>query len=93
MSKPKKTTSTAANHRQPPTTQMVAEVVPSRCRCGSSRRSDYLTEYYRDYNAQGLPFIGIYYRTCKCLDCGQSRLDQERVYSKTTEGQSREGVE
>jgi hypothetical protein len=58
-----------------------AEVTPSRCpACGSSRRTKYENSERRDYRGAGLPFIALVYRTCKCLDCGQARRDQERVY-------------
>lgn len=59
----------------------IAEVMPSRCtKCGSSRRTEYSNTDYRDYAGAGLQFVGIYYRSCKCLDCGQSRRDLEKVY-------------
>ena len=64
------------------TIKETAEVSPSRCTsCGSSRRSPYENTTYRDYAGQGLPFVGIYYRTCRCVDCGQARRDQEKVYA------------
>ena len=56
------------------------EVVPSRCKCGSSRRTPYSNVQFRDYSGSGLDFVGIYYRSCKCLDCGQARRDREMVY-------------
>jgi hypothetical protein len=64
------------------TIKEIAEVTPSRCpSCGSSRRSPYANTAYRDYAGQGLLYDGIYYRTCRCLDCGQARRDQEKVYA------------
>ena len=58
-----------------------AEVVPSRCpKCGSSQRSAYHNARYEDHSGQGLPFVGIHYRPCKCVDCGQARIDKEPVY-------------
>lgn len=63
------------------TIKELVEVVPSRCpKCGSSRRTKYQNTYYRDFSGQGLKFIGIKYHACKCLDCGQSRRDLEKVY-------------
>ena len=60
----------------------IVEVEPSRCsNCGSSKRTGYENPYYRDYSGQGLEFIGIYYRACKCIDCGRARRDLERVYA------------
>jgi hypothetical protein len=56
--------------------------VPSRCTCGSSRRTPYTNTYTRDYSGQGLPFVAIIYRACRCMDCGQARRDQEKVYPK-----------
>ena len=59
-----------------------AEVEPSRCpRCRSSRRSAYHNPRYDNYSGKGLEFVGIHYRPCKCLDCGQARIDKERVYA------------
>jgi hypothetical protein len=58
------------------------EVEPSRCTaCGSSRRTAYENCDYLDYSNHGLEFIGIYYRTCRCQDCGQARRDREKVYA------------
>src|SRR5262245_57694583 len=54
------------------------KVVPSQCpRCGSSRA--YKNPYYLDYVGQ--EFIRIWYRACKCLDCGTPRRDREKVYA------------
>jgi hypothetical protein len=62
-----------------------AEVAPSRCpACGSSRRTKYENPERRDYSAAGLEFIAMIYRTCRCLDCGQARRDQEKVFPPTT---------
>jgi len=60
----------------------IVEVEPSRCRnCGSSRRTKYENPERRDYSGAGLEFAAIIYRTCRCLDCGQARRDQEKVYA------------
>ena len=60
--------------------QAIAE--PSRCPiCGSSRRTKYENPTRLDYSGQGLEFVAIVYRTCRCLDCGQARRDQEKVYA------------
>ena len=60
----------------------IVEVKPSRCcNCGSSRRTKYENPYRRDYNGAGLEYIAIIYRTCRCMDCGQARRDQEKVYA------------
>jgi hypothetical protein len=60
----------------------IVEVQPSRCRtCGSSRRTKYENAERRDYSRMGLEFIAVIYRTCRCLDCGQARRDQEKVYA------------
>ncbi len=76
--------STPKKRGRPPgakTIKNISEVMPSRCsKCGSSRRSDYQNTDYRDYSGAGLMFVGIYYRSCRCLDCGQSRRDREKVY-------------
>jgi hypothetical protein len=62
----------------------LAEVAPSRCpACGSSRRTKYENSDRRDYGGHGLEFVAIVYRTCRCLDCGQARRDQEKVYAPT----------
>jgi hypothetical protein len=63
-----------------------ADVVPSRCKkCGSSRRSPYHNARYDDHTGEGLPFVGIHYRPCKCLDCGQARIDKEPVYEASSQ--------
>jgi hypothetical protein len=63
----------------------LAEAVPSRCpRCGSSRRTKYENPYRRDYSGSGLEYIAIFYRACRCLDCGQARRDQEKVYAPSS---------
>ena len=60
----------------------LADVKPSRCTmCGSSRRTPYENTDYRDYDGAGLEYIGMYYRSCKCVDCGQARRDREPVYA------------
>jgi hypothetical protein len=60
---------------------MLAKVEPSRCPiCGGSRRTKYENPDRRNYSGHGLEFIAIIYRTCRCLDCGQARRDQEKVY-------------
>lgn len=65
------------------------DVVPSRCKkCGSSRRSPYHNARYEDYSGRGLEFVGIYYRPCKCLDCGQARIDKEPVYEAASQDAS-----
>jgi uncharacterized Zn finger protein len=59
-----------------------AEVEPSRCpSCGSSQRTKYENPERRDYSGCGLEFVAIIYRTCRCMDCGQARRDQEKVYA------------
>jgi hypothetical protein len=67
-----------------PNIAALAEVAPSRCPvCGSSRRTKYENPERRDYSGQGLEFVAIVYRTCRCLDCGQARRDQEKVFAPT----------
>ena len=57
-------------------------VEPSRCpNCGSSQRTKYENPERRDYSDAGLEFVAIIYRTCHCVDCGQARRDQEKVYA------------
>ena len=56
-------------------------VEPSRCpACGSSRRTKYENPVRVDFSGSGLECVAIVYRTCRCLDCGQARRDQEKVY-------------
>lgn len=60
----------------------VVEVQPSRCRtCGSSRRTKYENPVRIDYSGSGLEFVAVILRTCRCLDCGQARRDQEKEYA------------
>ena len=60
----------------------IVVVDASRCKkCGSSRRTKYANPDRRDYSGAGLDFVAIIYRTCRCLDCGQARRDQEMVYA------------
>jgi uncharacterized Zn finger protein len=69
----------------------IVEVEASRCKkCGSSRRTKYENAVRRDYAGNGLEFIAIIYRTCRCEDCGQARRDQEKVYAPkgNAEGES-----
>lgn len=57
-------------------------VEPSRCpRCGSSQRTKYENPNRIDFPGSGLDCIAIVYRTCRCVDCGQARRDQEKVYA------------
>jgi len=57
-------------------------IEPSRCpACGSSRRTKYENRERVYFPGSGLDCIAIDYRTCHCLDCGQARRDQERVYA------------
>ena len=57
-------------------------VEPSRCpRCGSSQRTKYENPKRIDFPGSGLDCVAIVYRTCRCMDCGQARRDQEKVYA------------
>ena len=85
------------SHKRPgrpkgsPNIDVLVQVEPSRCpSSGSSHRTKYQNPSYRDYSGAGPPFIGIYYRSCKCEDCGQARRDQEKVYApkSATQGNS-----
>lgn len=59
-------------------------VEPSRCpNCGSSQRTKYENPKRVDFPGSGLECVAIVYRTCRCLDCGQARRDQEKVYAPT----------
>lgn len=62
----------------------IVEVKPSQCKkCDSSRRTKYENTDRRDYSGAGLEYVAIIYRTCRCLDCGQARRVQEKVYAPT----------
>lgn len=64
----------------------IAEVQPSRCpTCGSSKRSAYRNTVYRDYAGAGLAYVGMFLRSCACEECGQSRIDREKVYASDCE--------
>lgn len=57
-------------------------VEPSRCpNCGSSQRTKYENPERIDFPGSGLECVAIVYRTCRCVDCGQARRDQEKVYA------------
>ena len=57
-------------------------VEPSRCpNCGSSQRTKYENPERIDFPGSGLDCVAIVYRTCRCVDCGQARRDQEKVYA------------
>ena len=59
-------------------------VEPSRCpNCGSSQRTKYENPERIDFPGSGLECVAIIYRTCRCVDCGQARRDQEKVYAPT----------
>jgi epoxyqueuosine reductase QueG len=54
----------------------------SRCpTCGSSQRTKYENPKRVDFPGSGLDCVAIVYRTCRCVDCGQARRDQEKVYA------------
>jgi len=60
----------------------VATIEPSRCvnpQCLSTRRSDYWGKTVQEYaglTPGGMPYTHIVRRRCKCLDCGQVRVDK-----------------
>ena len=59
---------------------VVITVQPSRCpRCGSTRRSEYWGKTVQEYagiDPEGRPYTHIIRRRCRCLDCGQVRIDK-----------------
>ena len=59
----------------------VVVVERSHCpKCGSSRRSEYwgrLVFNRPGLRADGTPYTAIIRRRCRCLDCGQVRIDKE----------------
>lgn len=61
--------------------KQVVDVEPSRCKCGSSERTQYTNTRRKEFANAGTPFIAIIYRTCECLSCGQTRIDREPVYA------------
>jgi hypothetical protein len=49
-------------------------------KCGSSRRSEYwgrLVQKCPGLRTDGTPYTAIIRRRCRCLDCGQVRIDKE----------------
>jgi len=47
---------------------------------GSSRRSEYwgrMVQKCPGLRGDGTPYIAIVRRRCRCLDCGQVRIDKE----------------
>ena len=59
----------------------VVVVERSHCpKCGSARRSEYwgrLAQKCPGLRADGTPYTAIIRRRCRCLDCGQVRIDKE----------------
>jgi len=58
----------------------VVAVERSHCpKCGSSRRSDYWGKMVQRCAGirAGTPYRSIIRRRCRCLDCGQVRIDKE----------------
>ena len=59
----------------------VVVVERSHCpKCGSSHRSEYwgkLVQRCAGLRADGTPYTAIVRRRCRCLDCGQVRIDKE----------------
>ncbi len=53
----------------------VVMVQPSLCpKCGSARR-----EKYNDRTERVIDGERIFWRRTRCLDCGQARIDKERI--------------
>jgi len=49
-------------------------------KCGSGRRSEYwgkVVNRCAGLRADGTPYTAIIRRRCRCLDCGQVRIDKE----------------
>ena len=59
----------------------VVVVERSHCpKCGSARRSEYwgrMVQKCQGLRADGTPYTAIIRRRCRCLDCGQVRIDKE----------------
>jgi len=59
----------------------VVVVERSHCpKCGSARRSEYwgrMVQKCPSLRADGTPYTSIIRRRCRCLDCGQVRIDKE----------------
>jgi len=59
----------------------VAVVQRSHCpKCGSGRRSEYwrrVVSKCSGIRVDGTPYAAIIRRRCRCLDCGQVRIDKE----------------
>lgn len=63
----------------------VADAPASRCpSCDSTNRSKYgaiTTVVSSGVDASGKPYTEIVWRTCRCLDCGQTRRDRSFEYT------------
>ena len=59
----------------------VVVVERSHCpKCGSARRSEYwgrMVQKCPGLRDDGTPYSSIIRRRCRCLDCGQVRIDKE----------------
>ena len=61
----------------------VDKVRPKCTRCGSTRRSNYTNSVRSDISGvsdTGIIYTAIIWRHCKCLDCGQHRVERELIY-------------
>lgn len=81
----KKATRTPEAPKQP---AAINPVPASRCRkCQSTRRTEYSNTRRREIDGvepgTHKPFSAVVWRNCKCLDCGQARVD--RTYEYTPE--------
>jgi predicted Zn-ribbon and HTH transcriptional regulator len=61
-----------------------ADVLPSSCpKCGSTNREPYSgqpREFKYAGEHEGRPYTRIVYRSTRCRDCGQARVDREWLY-------------
>jgi hypothetical protein len=64
---------------------IVNHVATSTCpTCGSSKRTAYNNSTYQELSGvdhAGNTYTGVWWRYCRCEDCGQNRVDKSFDYS------------
>jgi len=83
----------ATKTKKPAAPRIVNDVLPSTCAiCGSQDRSEYENTRRRDGDGichqTGRTFVAVIWRDCRCLNCGQRRVDRTPVFVKNSDSES-----